>query len=685
MDTDNLIGTLRLELSLPDSWRDDNPSRRLDALVDDAVVPVLERVVDEYGRRDIGIESMEIDLGDVREEDLPEALERELRRRLEDISFQSEPFVLFDETSDNQHDESLHVRTASRLASSASVAVAYTLQDMEQYLENQSVPWDAGLDDFDPEVMLEPLFRDVEGAESLIRRLGAPALARLVRILESVALKEAEGFDSVKKTPGELSGPVAPAIIPDSFIEGSTVVPGDIPENGLEISRKMESNDSLESPGKVYPQEEPEKVIKIVLSVDDPVAILYKSSMDRLEKLDPVLASRVKAIRKRWLSFLAARRASNYAHASKDRLLDRQGAATVPQESSDSVTVSGPAGPAEGLADVPVPGDVQVVLPDIDRAADGSSVDSDEPESGVRPQMTGIFNSQEAFIADIPDRVPEGSIIEKTSRTNEGKDAPEVILEEEKRRKGSDSREVVERKTEGTEPADAGDAGEGTEWNMSVNKDDKTGIGGKENVEEKKEIEEDEDVFLDLTEVLAPEDVSFWNEDAPEPVRIPISDAGLVLVHPFIPRFMHNLGLTDERGRFRSAPSRVYAAHILREIAGLDTPHFDHNLMLEKILCGFSPESLLPEEWEPGEKEQAEVQELLEAIRSYWPPLANSSVQALQKAFLQRSGTIERLGESYLVRVESSAMDILLDDLPWECSIILLPWLENPIIVEWQR
>jgi hypothetical protein len=663
MDTDNLIDTLRLELSLPDTWRDDNPSRHLDTLVDDAVVPVLERVVDEYGRRDIAIESMEIDLGDVREEDLPEALERELRRRLEDYSFQSEPFLLFEETSDNQPDESLQAGTASRLSSSSPLTVTHTLQEMEHYLENQSVPWDAGLDNFDPAVLLEPLFRDIEGAESLIRRLWAPALARLVRILESVVLKDAEGFDSVKDTLEELSGSVPPAIIPDSFIEGSTVASGDVPEDapekGSAFLRKTESGDSSENAGEVYPKEEPETVIKAVLSADDPAAVLYRSSMDRLEMLDPVLASRVKAIRKRWLSYLAARRESGYAPDDNGRLLDRQGVATVPQ--------------------------------DIESAADRFPGDWDMPDSRMTPPTSGIFTSSGVYNPDIPDRVPEEHTVEMPFRNHEGKDAVEVILEEEKRRTKSESREVKELMTEGTELADAGDAGKATDGNVPVNKGDKTGSEGKEDVEEEeaaegeKDVKEDEEVFLDLMEIPASEEAPFWDEEVPEPVRIPISDAGLVLVHPFIPRFLHNLGLTDERGRFLSTPSRVYAAHILRDIAGLDAPHFDHNLMLEKILCGFSPESLLPEEWELDEKEQAEVQELLEAIRSYWPPLANSSVQALQKAFLQRSGTIERLGESYLVRVESSAMDILLDDLPWECSIILLPWLENPIIVEWQR
>ena len=178
---------------------------------------------------------------------------------------------------------------------------------------------------------------------------------------------------------------------------------------------------------------------------------------------------------------------------------------------------------------------------------------------------------------------------------------------------------------------------------------------------------------------------ALFSDDETTSLRIHISDAGLVLIHPFIQRFFLNLGLTDEQGRFTSGFARINAIHLLREITGSDTPHFDHNLLLEKILCGSSPDEIIPLEWAPDEEEIAEIDELLNAIRSLWAPLKNSSVRALQRGFLQRPGSLERMDSSYLVRVESSAMDILLDDLPWETSIIVLPWLENPIIVEWQR
>ena len=112
---------------------------------------------------------------------------------------------------------------------------------------------------------------------------------------------------------------------------------------------------------------------------------------------------------------------------------------------------------------------------------------------------------------------------------------------------------------------------------------------------------------------------------------------------------------------------------------------FDHNILLEKVLCGFTPDNLLPQSWKADEHELAEIQTMLSAAKSYWPPLKKSSISALQRSFLQRPGSLEPLEDSYLIRVESSAIDILLEDLPWETSIILLPWLKNPIIVEWQQ
>lgn len=167
--------------------------------------------------------------------------------------------------------------------------------------------------------------------------------------------------------------------------------------------------------------------------------------------------------------------------------------------------------------------------------------------------------------------------------------------------------------------------------------------------------------------------------------RIPLSDAGLVLVHPFIGRFLQNMGLVDRKGQFVSDEARIHAVHLLRHVTGYDDEHLGHRLILEKVLCGLPVDYLVPEEWEATPEEDEEVEGLLTALLSHWPTLRKSSVGALQRGFLQRPGEIARMDGSFIIRVEGSAMDILMHDLPWENSIILLSWLDKPIFVEWQH
>jgi len=181
--------------------------------------------------------------------------------------------------------------------------------------------------------------------------------------------------------------------------------------------------------------------------------------------------------------------------------------------------------------------------------------------------------------------------------------------------------------------------------------------------------------------------------------RILVSDAGLVLLHPFIISLFKNLSLVTDvdsplqsvdifnrkKMEFVSYEAKVNAVHLLRELVGSDTPHFSHLLTLEKILCGFGPNYDLPLEWEPTDLEKQEITSLLDAVRSYWRTLQNSSNGSLQKAFLQRPGSVEFSEGNWIVRVEGNAMDILMEDLPWELSFIVLPWLDNPIIIDWQK
>ena len=167
--------------------------------------------------------------------------------------------------------------------------------------------------------------------------------------------------------------------------------------------------------------------------------------------------------------------------------------------------------------------------------------------------------------------------------------------------------------------------------------------------------------------------------------RIHTSDAGLVLLNPFITVFFTRLGLTQEDNSFETIQQRMRAAHLLRVIAfGSEEDHDDCKLVLCKILCGISPDVPCFTDFTPTEQECEEIDSLIANVCEYWSILRGTSTNGFRQTFLQRHGTIEKDDAGWLVRVEGKTLDILMEDLPWGISTFVLPWT-RPFFVDWQK
>ena len=162
-------------------------------------------------------------------------------------------------------------------------------------------------------------------------------------------------------------------------------------------------------------------------------------------------------------------------------------------------------------------------------------------------------------------------------------------------------------------------------------------------------------------------------------------NAGLVLLHPFLSIFFKRTNLIDEKKHFISFEKQIHAVHLLRFASGKTGKHFSHLLCLEKILCGFTPNFPIPTEFSISEQEQHETKDLYLAISQHWKSVKNTSIDGIQNSFIHRTGIISMEAPYWLVRVENSAIDILMDDIPWELSTIILPWNDKSIWVEWQN
>jgi hypothetical protein len=160
-----------------------------------------------------------------------------------------------------------------------------------------------------------------------------------------------------------------------------------------------------------------------------------------------------------------------------------------------------------------------------------------------------------------------------------------------------------------------------------------------------------------------------------------VENAGLVLLHPFLPQLFRALKIAGDDELLRPGE----ALRLLHYLAtGLeDAPEYE--LALPKILCGLQPANLAGEAAPITDEEREESEALLAAVVRHWEALKNTGIDALRETFLKRDGKLTRWHDGgWLLQVESKSVDILLDSLPWGISMIRLPWMARMLRVEWR-
>ncbi len=175
-----------------------------------------------------------------------------------------------------------------------------------------------------------------------------------------------------------------------------------------------------------------------------------------------------------------------------------------------------------------------------------------------------------------------------------------------------------------------------------------------------------------------------FNREELSSQRYEVDDAGLVILNPFISNFLGRVGLLDDEGQFLSLDARIHAVHLLRYLTGKQGKHHSHRLNMEKLLCGLSPTFPIPAQYEITSDEEKESEDLFSAVRLYWDSVKETSTAGIQSNFIQRFGILSYEDPYWLVRVEGSALDILMDNLPWQISTLVFPWAEKAIYIDWQ-
>jgi hypothetical protein len=171
-------------------------------------------------------------------------------------------------------------------------------------------------------------------------------------------------------------------------------------------------------------------------------------------------------------------------------------------------------------------------------------------------------------------------------------------------------------------------------------------------------------------------------KDEEEGDAIYIQNAGLVILHPFLPELFTRLELLVDK-QWKDVYSQHTAAIVLEYLATGKEDFFEFNFPLNKTLCGIPVNEVLQPVEELSLSIKNECEDLLKDIIRHWSILKNTSVDGLRETFLQRNGKLTQVENGWLLNVEQKGVDILLNSLPWGIGTIKLPWADKKLHVEW--
>lgn len=179
------------------------------------------------------------------------------------------------------------------------------------------------------------------------------------------------------------------------------------------------------------------------------------------------------------------------------------------------------------------------------------------------------------------------------------------------------------------------------------------------------------------------EQFSEYNGKALYEEGIFIVNAGTVLLHPFLKTLFDRLKLI-QGSDFINEHAKETCLYLIHYLGTGRVEAKEFELTLAKLLCGYPLEMPVGPAEELKTEYIIEADGLLEAAIAQWEILQNTSVSGLREGFLQRPGMLFSKNGDFYLRIEKSSIDVLLDYLPWNLGMIMLPWMKDILRVEWR-
>jgi hypothetical protein len=170
--------------------------------------------------------------------------------------------------------------------------------------------------------------------------------------------------------------------------------------------------------------------------------------------------------------------------------------------------------------------------------------------------------------------------------------------------------------------------------------------------------------------------------DAPHALHVP--HAGLVLLHPFLPRFFAATGVLPGGATRPAEDALPRAAALLHLLAtGGEAPACDFELPIIRVLLGLAPDDPLQADAACSAQDREEAEAMLQSVITHWSALRSTSPAGLRTTFLRRPGLLRPMDAAWLLQLERGPFDVLVDRLPWALGVIKLPWMPRPLHTEW--
>ena len=159
-----------------------------------------------------------------------------------------------------------------------------------------------------------------------------------------------------------------------------------------------------------------------------------------------------------------------------------------------------------------------------------------------------------------------------------------------------------------------------------------------------------------------------------------LENAGLILLHPFLKHFFQKTKVLNEQHEWNDVEKAVQLLHFMA--TGALNP-YEYQLGIEKLLCGLPQQAPLTRKIGLSDQDQTQANELLQAVLGHLPQLKTNSIALLRHEFLQRPGKYVPHPEHPKLIIEQKTQDILLNQVPWNLSVIAFPWRKKLLYCDW--